>query len=288
MRFTNYRTVGLIIVFVVPFILNVSCSDDEDETSAVQFSSSTSTVNEGDGTIEIQISATSAPDSDVEISFEVSGSAYLSGDYSIETPSPITLEAGTQTATIVLNLIDEHIIESSDDDLIITLTSVGANALLSDSQVEHTVSISDNDEVPTDKLQIDLTWDLGEGEDIDDADFDLYLARNVVIEDNVVTDADFSAASENSLGFETLWLTADDEDNEYYVVVAYSEGNVDAEYTLNLNGGNGYDNDSSTETFSAEEVGSAYFYGPFTKSGTSIGRKSGVVRYPGPSLKHEK
>lgn len=288
MRFTNYRTVGLIIVFVVPFILNVSCSDDDDETSAVQFSSSTSTVNEGDGTVEIQISATSAPDSDVEISFEVSGSAYLNGDYSIETESPIILEAGTQTATIVLKLIDEHIIESSDDELTLTLTAVGANALLSSSQVEHTVNITDNDETPSDKLQIDLTWDLGEGKDIDDADFDLYLARNVVIEDNVVTDADISASSENSLGFETLWLTADDEDNEYYVVVAYNEGNVDAEYTLNLNGGNGYDNDSSTETFSADEVGGAYFYGPFTKSGTSIGRKSGIARYPGPSLKHEK
>lgn len=287
MRAKNYRTVGLIIVLIVPFILNVSCSDD-DETSTIQFSSSSSTVNEEDGTVEIQISATAAPASDVEISFEVSGSAYLNGDYSIETSSPITMEAGSQTATIILNLIDEHIIESSDDEVVITLTSVGANALLSETGIEHTVTINDNDEIISDKLQIDLTWDLGEGEDIDEADFDLYLARNVVIEDNVVTDAEVSAASENSLGFETLWLTADDEDNEYYVVVAYTEGNVDADYTLNLNGGNGYDNDSSTETFDADDVGSALFYGPFTKSGTSIGRKSGVAMYPGSLKKYTK
>ncbi|MBA4058463.1 MAG: hypothetical protein C0490_27345 [Marivirga sp.] len=210
----------------------------------------------------------------------MSGSAFLNGDYALETTSPVTLEAGEQTATIVLKLIDESVIESADDKIKINLISIGSNALLSETSgdLEHTLTISDNDNVEEGELQVDLTWDLGESEDIDRVNFDLYLATNVIIEDNTVTDADIYTASENSLGFETLWITQDDEDTEYYIVVNYTEGNVDADFTINLNGGDGYSDESFSDIFSADDVGGALFYGPLTKSGSSISRKKGFQK----------
>lgn len=272
------RLLGLIILSFTP----VSCNEDEEEqTSTVRFSTAASSANEEDGTIEVQISANQIVSSDVEIAFEVSGSAYLNGDYVLQTPSPVTLKAGTQTATITLALLDENIIESIDDEIKIKLTSIGANANLSETSIdlEHTLVITDNDNVGEDGLQIDLTWDLGEGEDIDDVNLDLYLATNVTIEDDMVSDADIYAGSENISGFETLWITSDDEDTEYYIVVNYTEGNVAADFTLNLNGGDSFSNESITETLASEDAGSAIFYGPITKSGSSIGRKRSLQKF---------
>jgi hypothetical protein len=268
-------------MFVAICLASISCNDDEEtQTPTVKFSASTSNASEGDGTIEIELSATQAVSSDIEVSFELSGSAYLNGDYMLETASPITLKAGSKTATIVLDLIDESIIESTDDKIKINLTSIGSNAVLSETSgdLEHIITISDNDNLEANELQVDLTWDLGEGEDIDRVNFDLYLATNVVIEDNTVTGADIYKGSENSLGFETLRITQDDEDAEYYIVVSYIKGNVNADFTINLNGGDGYSDESFTNTFAAANVGSAVFYGPLTKSGSSIGRRKGFQK----------
>lgn len=279
----KYQKIYGIVVFAAMSLVSVSCSDDEDagtQKATVRFSTSASSVNEEDGTIEVQISASQASSSDVEVSFEVSGSAYLNGDYTLETTSPVILKAGEQTATIVLNLLDESIIESTDDEIKISLTSIGANALLSETsgELERTVTISDNDEVNEGELQVDLTWDLGEGVDINGVNFDLYLATNVVIEDNTVTEADLYTASEGSSGFETLWITQDDEDTEYYIVVNYTEGNVDAGFTINLNGGDSHSDEGISDIFDADDVGRAIFYGPLTKSGYSISRRKGFQR----------
>lgn len=271
-----FKHFGILLTIAAIGLLYAGCSDDDndddDSLPVIQFSSSESTVNEDDGTVEIEVSSTKALTSDVEISFEVSGSAYLDGDYSIETPSPITLEAGSQTATIVLKIIDESIIETSDDELTIELTSVDANAQLSetDDDLEHELTIEDNDTVAEDELQIDLTWNVGDDESIDDVNLDLYLATNVVIEDDVVTSYDLYSGSDNTQGFETLRLTQDDEDTEYYIVVNYESGSKDVDFTLNFNG-LGLVDESTGNTLTTEYSGSAVFLvTPITKSGSSI------------------
>lgn len=273
-----FKRFGILLVIAAIGLLDVGCSDDDnndDSLPEIQFSSSGSTVNEDDGTVEIQVSSTKALTSDVEISFEVSGSAYLDGDYSIETPSPITLEAGSQTATIVLKIINESIVETSDDELTIELTSVGANAQLSatNDDLKHELTIEDNDTAADDELQIDLTWDVGDDESIDDVNLDLYLATNVVIEDDVVTSADLYSESENTKGFETLWITQDDEDAEYYIVVNYTSGSTNVDFKLNLNGV-GLTNEDIAGELATSDEGTAIFYGPIAKDGSSIGRKS--------------
>lgn len=281
MCFLKHPKTCTALMFVAICLVSISCNDDDEtQTPTVKFSASTSEAAEGDGTIEIQLSATESASADVEVSFEVSGSAYLNGDYTLETTSPVTIKAGEQTATIILNLIDESIIESTDDEIKISLTSIGSNGLLSETtdDLEHTVTVTDNDDVGADELQVDLTWDLGEGEDIDQVNFDLYLAVNVVIEDNTVTGADIYTASQNDLGFETLWITPNDEDTEYYIVVSYAEGDVDADYTITLNGGDGYSDESFSDTFSADDVGGALFYGPFSNTGSYLGRKKGFQK----------
>lgn len=271
-----FKHFGILLTIAAIGLLDAGCSDDDsddDSLPVIQFSSSESTVNEDDGTVEIEVSSTKALTSDVEISFEVSGSAYLDGDYSIETPSPITLEAGSQTATIVLKIIDESIIETSDDELTIELTSVDANAQLSetDDDLEHELTIEDNDTAADDELQIDLTWDVGDDdESIDDVNLDLYFATNVVIEDDVVTSYDLYSWSDNTQGFETLRLTQDDEDTEYYIVVNYESGSKDVDFTLNFNG-LGLVDESTGNTLTTEYSGSAVFLTtPIIKSGSSI------------------
>lgn len=267
-------------LFSITILILGACQEDEEQVSNIQFETQSTTVNEDEGTIDIVISSTNAVASDIEVDFQVTGTAYLNGDYRLETASPVTIKAGSSSAVITIAIIDEEIIETEDDEITIEIVSVstGASASADKNNLEHTIAINDNDIVIDDELQMDLTWDIGENADIDQVNFDVYLATNVVIDGEVVTDATMYAVSENTLGFETLNLTADDPDDEYYVVIYYNEGNLDGEYFLNFNG-MGFENELVTNAFTSEDSGYAIFFGPLYKSGTSLGRQKQPARF---------
>ncbi len=102
----------------------------------VSFTASTQPGLEGDVlTITVQLSA--ASNQIVTVPFALSGTAN-GADYSI-TPSPITIPAGSTSATITVNLIDDGVTEPSET-VVVTIGSP-TNAIVGSTKV-HTITIN--------------------------------------------------------------------------------------------------------------------------------------------------
>lgn len=254
-------------------LLQACGSDDDDTTSTITLDATEQTAAENAGTQKVSIALGKTVTTATQLYFELSGTASLNGDYKLLTSSPVTIDAGANTAAISVQVIDDAIIESTET-VIVELTAAGSGIELSTDTTKNifTLTINDNDAAPTNNdVQIDLTWGSGGADDIDAEDLNLYIANNVEISDETITDYDLYDGSENESGFESLVLPADAPDGDYYIIVAYNEGSSSVKYKINLNGA-GYSNDSVTGTFSSGDVGYAVFYGPLSKSGTSYGR----------------
>jgi hypothetical protein len=262
-------------------VLLQACGSDDDDSSTITLDATGQTVEEDAGTQKISISLGKTVSASTQLYFELSGTASLNGDYKVLTSSPVTIAAGASTATISIQVTDDVIIESTES-VIVQLTAAGNGIELNSDTTRNifTLTIHDNDTAPVnDDVQIDLTWGSGGADDIDDEDLNLYIANNVEITDDAITDFDLYDASENESGFESLVLPANAPDGDYYIIVAYNRGSSSVDYTINLNGA-GYSNDSATGTFSSDDVGYAVFYGPLSKSGTSYGRVAKPYIFP--------
>jgi hypothetical protein len=97
------------------------------------------------------------------------------------------------------------------------------------------------------------------------------VAYNLVISNNTVTDATTLSSSVNTSGFETLFVDAADADQDYYIAIGYVKGSSNLTATVTFNGF-GYAGESESLTYKSSDSGSVYFYGPFTKSGSTFGR----------------
>jgi len=286
MKFTLTQKFLPILSVVLIITSLSSCNDDEENNSTpiVKLEASVTEANESQGEIVYLITLSNESSEPVKVEFTISGSALLDGDFSVETPSPITIPAGETSAELILNVIDESIIEPKPDEIIIELTGIDQNASLPTSSEEKkvTLEIEDNDRVPDNALQFDLVWQVNEDESINQANLDLYLANNAEFdEDGNIIDLDPVYWSANEKGFETVWLSEEDDDDEYYLVVQYTEGTEPADYILYLNG-LGFENESAEGSFSATDAGRAYVYGPFNKSGSAVeigGRMSWKKKY---------
>jgi hypothetical protein len=167
-------------------------------------------------------------------------------------------------------MIDESIIEASEE-IKFTLTASGGDLVIPQAKSEFTLTIEDNDEVPETGIQVDLTWASETETDIDEFDLNLFIVDNVKITDGYVEDFDIYSQSENETGFETAWIDADAADGEYYIVAFYGSGNHDIPYTIEINGA-GFDHETVDGDFAKSVVGTAVFYGPVTKQGSSFSR----------------
>lgn len=258
-----------------------SCSDDSENSSVISFETSAAEVDEGVNTVTVKLVLDKAASKDLSGTLSLSGTAALNGDYEIEDLS-FTIEEGETSVEMEINIIDEGLIEAEDDELIITLDDVsGAEIGANDT---YTLTIFDNDEYPVEgELQIDLSWTLGEGVDIDKADLDLWFLVNVVFDGDELESYDFyDKLSENDLGFESLKLTADDPDQDYYIAIYYYEGEADVNFTLTFNSTE-WDNEIIEDIFPKEQTGYfSYFINPLNKSGTdyTFGSTSGKKGEP--------
>jgi len=245
---------------------------DEEESTPSGFTVDASSGDESAGTQSVTFNLGRTAASTLEVEFETTGSASLDGDYTLLTPSPLTVTAGASTATITFRVSDESIIES-DETIQFKLTSIDDQALASNDRSTYTYTVTDNDEVPTEGMQVDLTWTLGDGVSIDTADLDLYLAYDVVVEDNEVQSMEVNESiySANESGFESYLMSKGIKDTEYYVVVVYRKGTVAVPFALGFSDAtNGTRKGSGS--FTATESGTALFYGPIEKSGNTFSR----------------
>ncbi len=258
----------------------ISCSDDsESSASKLSFETSSSTVDEGSGSVAITLKLNKAASKNVSGTVSLSGTAALNGDYTIDDLS-FEIPKGQTSVELNVDILDEPLIEA-EDELIIKLESA-SGASIDSKKSSYTLTIEDDDDSPSEgELQTDLSWSLGEGEDIDQIDLDLYHVTGVIIEDNVIVDDGESYnGSENEFGFESLRFVPGDPDDEYYVVVVYFEGTKDLDFFLT------YTDDSDSETvegtFSDSDEGVAVFYGPLVKDGNdyTAGRQGGRAAKP--------
>lgn len=281
-----------IYVLMAAFGLMLSfseCNKSKDPgPSTVRFTLSQDTYNEDEGTAEIEVTLSGKQGKEVTIDFTWSGTAtsYLNGDFSVASSS-ITIAPGQTIGHLVVDIIDDAQIDE-DDELTFTLSGTTSNAKLgSSADVNFDLTIENNDVLPSNKLQADLTWDTGTGEDIDNVDLDLNLQQNVVLTGGVVTNPGTTYnASQNNSGFETLLVNSGDPDQEYWFAIPYFQGTGAVDFTLTLNGF-GWLNGQGQGSFASGDAGTGLFFiGPFVKNGNDFpeGRSVSPGAHPGKLL----
>jgi hypothetical protein len=225
-------------------------------------------VNENVGTVPITINLSKAASQDTKFTVSFSGSAILNGDYEVDSSTQITIPAGKTSATLNFTIYDDAVVEP--DKTIIVKFSSTSNVSLPHSTV--TITIKDNDvSKASSGLQADLYWDAGSM-----VDLDLYIANNVTITNNTVTNFNVTDSSIHDKGFESALIKNSDPDGDYYIAVYYNSGSRNVNYTLRFNGP-GVTNDTSQGSFTASEVGVAYFFGPIHKLGSTYTRLAGSL-----------
>ena len=248
-------------------LVTVGCDDDEETPLSISFLEDSATDSEAGDSQSAILQLNQVAAEDVQIDYTITGNAILNGDYRFTPPSGSRILSGNTTLEFVLEPIDDPIIEEEDKVIEINITGATGLTLSADEPLVYTFTITDNDELPDDGLQIDLTWDLGIGEDIDEVNLDLLLATDVLVEGDIVTDFTLMQnSSENSEGFESIIIDNNEPDAEYYPVIFYNSGNRDVTFDRTLHS-LGSESSTSSGTFFQDEVGGAIFFGPIVKSG---------------------
>ena len=250
-----------------------------DETDSRNgFTSPSGVANEGDGVKTITIDLGRTVPSGTSIYYMVGGSAFLNGDYEILTPASLTsstfavqVKTGEYTASIPIELIDDTHVEQERESIYFFITGSSDSDLNGSlKNVQYILEVEDNDTAPTAGLQVDLSWNTGDGVSINTANFDLYLARNVQLSNNQLTDFELvdSIGSANPSGFESFILPQDITDEVYYVIISFVEGSTNAQLFLHLSQGSEYGTASGRVNTSF--VGKNLYFGPISKNGNTF------------------
>ena len=265
------------LLLVGTFFLAMAC---EEEENSIGFVTPSATASEGDSIQTITINLGKKVTSATTITYIVGGSAALDGDYKIlSTPRffsssalTLTVEEGESTATLMFQLIDDTHVETRNESIYFKITNVSDSKLnASLQQVEYILQIEDNDLPPDNGLQADLSWSVGEGVSINEANFDLYLARQLVLNaDGEITSLELvdQLASTNKSGFESFTITTDIADESYYIIIRFMEGTSDANVFLQFSQGD--ESGFASGAVTTDYVGKDLYYGPISKSGNNF------------------
>jgi len=180
------------ILYLLFILLLIACSDDDPGPVNLNFTTSASDAVESAGLQTITIQMSRAADQMILLDFTVDGNAALNGDYKMISSSPLDIPVGSNSFDIEIELIDESIIETVDKTLTFNLTMASTGVLSTTTgDLSHTFTIFDNDVIPNNGLQFDLTWELGTGVDIDLVDLDLVLVSNIILDSmgQIITDS---------------------------------------------------------------------------------------------------
>lgn len=119
--------------------------EDNDSFSGLGFSLTNITNTENVTLVNIPVTVDQAGEIDVNISYEISGTATSGQDYNLSNGN-IIIPAGETSVNIILSIIDDTLKEESES-IIITITNV-IGATLNENSV-HTYTVTDNDTYPT-------------------------------------------------------------------------------------------------------------------------------------------
>ncbi len=123
---------------------------DNDTAPTVAWTATTQSAGEGAGTVSVTAQLSAVSGQDVTVPYTVTGTASGSGtDYTI-TASPITIPAGSTTATIAIAITDDALTNEGNETVIVTMTTpTNATCQTSCASQVHTLTISENDGQPT-------------------------------------------------------------------------------------------------------------------------------------------
>ena len=270
------------IAFIVVSLFSTCSKDDYSKTATVKFESATATYSEDGGTVKIGIQLDRQHNVNTELHAVWTSkdtTTFIGTDFDFGTD--LTIKPFTTQAYFQFTIVDDKQIDLNDLITLKITEPIGQNVKLSNNAAEtqFDLTITDNDQAVANRLQADLAWHRTNPHDnVKLIDFDLYLQDNVQIANGAITDIGTTFASSLELiNFETLTLKDSDPDQEYFLVVYFKLALLQeyADYTLTLNGF-GFSNKTFSGKLNDVDVGAAIFYGPFIKSGTSIGgrRKS--------------
>ncbi len=131
-------------------------SEDPNLTGTIEFSSLTSNFNEGDNTAIITVSRSPGSKGDISVEFTTSnGSATFGNDYTAKTGVLNFTDGGTLSQTISIIIIDDALLESSEN-FTISLSNVTGGASLTANTI-HTVTIDDNEIAQFGRLIFSIT-----------------------------------------------------------------------------------------------------------------------------------
>jgi len=262
---------------------------DDDEPKNVGFTTSSGQGQESDSVYTITIDLGRTVSATTTINFAVGGQAGLDGDYTFYTPSSepggisttppietsnssLTVNPGSSTATISFRLIDDALVEPTREFIYFQLTGISDSDIAAEANnITYTFEIIDNDVPPTNALQVDLSWSLGDGVSINETNFDLLLANNITLdEDDNVASADLidGVSSIHDSGTETYQMLSSLPDDEYYVIIRYTSGASDASLSLVMSHDNVYSRARGVVT--SDYSGKMVYYGPIHKTGSSF------------------
>ena len=271
MKKTDLLLFGLFAILAS--VIVVSCKKDSgstNKTPSASIKDTVQTVNENVGTASIIVNLSAAATQPLKLNFTITGTAILNGDYEPDSTSSITIPAGATSGSLKFTIFDDPVPEASKT-IHVKFSSAG-NVTLTNS--EATITIQDNDASrAATGLETDIIWDAGSL-----VDLDLYLANNVVIDTvaHTVTSFHVVDSSLRDKGFESVLINNNGPDGKYYLIVLYAAGTRTVNFTLISNGPNVADA-TFPDTFTANEMGSAFFYGPINKVGSTYSRQAGAI-----------
>jgi hypothetical protein len=248
-----------------------SCKDDA-ETG---FRAASGTGAEDAGNQSVVIDLGHAVAAETVVSLFVGGDASLDGDYTASSSRntynssaetlDLVVKKGESSATLNFTLIDDTQIEPGKEVIYFQVASIAG----SESSLDHGTymyEVTDNDNIPASGLQVDLAWNIGEGVSINRVNFDLYLARNVVVSGGQVTQSELSDTikSANTKGFENFILAPDLPNDSYYLVFRYAQGTSDVELFITFSQGTNIQ--PLHGFFSEAYAGKDIYYGPIVKN----------------------
>lgn len=264
----NYKLLFLAVTTIALILSISSCKKDSKSIPALSIKDTTQTVSENSGTANITINLSQAPSEKVQLGVVLSGDAVLNGDYKVDSATSLTIPAGSTTASLKFTIFNDAVVEAMKS-IHVKFT---APTSVTFTNAEATVKITDDDVSKANTgLQTDLLWNAGAP-----VNLDLFVVNNVVITNNQITDFDVVTSSENTNGFESVLINNSSPDGEYYLVVFYNTGTRNVNFTLKSNGPNITDV-TADDNFTAAEAGTAIFYGPVTKNGSTYSRQTGNI-----------
>jgi hypothetical protein len=263
------------ICFVIPLLLLVAC---EEEDELLGFVNTSGSASEAEGTQTLTINLGKKATSSITITYIVGGTASVDGDFRILSNTSFTTDAsssftltvpeGSSSASLTFELIDDIQVEPVNESIYFQITGISDSDLIGSIQhLQYIFKVEDNDVAPTNGLQVDLTWNLGDGVSINNANFDLYLARNVQLNnegDIISMELVDQVLSTNTKGFETIVINDSIADDEYYVIVRFVKGTLTANVFLHLSHDEDYEIASGRVT--TDFVGEDIYYGPIAVS----------------------